>query len=134
MDCSFTSPGSSFRLAFLLSPVSTGFAARFPSFPTSEWNRNSQSSDYLLSSQLTSIVQMPVPDLPLDLIYVVSCHLAGLFAFGTLASLRLTNHAVAETVLPVLYETVLVDHMQRMPSTKDGEDERQKDALRRYTK
>lgn len=77
---------------------------------------------------------MPVPELPLDVIYIIGCHLAGLFAFGSLAALHPVNHDVAETVLPVLYETVLTDNMERPPSNIDGEDERQKDALRRYTK
>jgi hypothetical protein len=57
-----------------------------------------------------------------------------MFAFGTLAALHLANHDVAETVLPVLYETVLSDNMTRPPSAIRGEDEHQKDALRRYTK
>jgi hypothetical protein len=57
-----------------------------------------------------------------------------MFAFGTLAALHLANHDVAETVLPVLYETVLSDNMTRPPSVIRGEDEYQKDALRRYTK
>jgi hypothetical protein len=58
---------------------------------------------------------MPIPLLPLDVIYVVACHLAGSYAFGTLASLHLTNHDVAETVLPVLYEAVLVDNENNVP-------------------
>jgi hypothetical protein len=53
---------------------------------------------------------MVVPDLPLDAIYVVGCHLAGMYAFGTLASLHIASHDVAETILPVLYETVLADN------------------------
>lgn len=58
---------------------------------------------------------MTVPDLPLDVIYVVACHLAGSFAFGTLAALHLASRHVAETIVPVLYETVLADNMDRLP-------------------
>jgi hypothetical protein len=77
---------------------------------------------------------MPFPELPLDIIHVVACHLAGMFAFGSLAALHLANHDFAETVEPVLYETVLVDNMRRLPSMRDHGDNRQRDALRRYTK
>lgn len=65
-------------------------------------------------------MQMSLPDLPLDVIYVVSCHLAGIYAFGTLANLQLANHLVAETVLPVLYEKVLVDNEVGLPSDGYG--------------
>lgn len=83
---------------------------------------------------LMTFAQMPLPDLPLDLIYVIGCHLAGIFAFGTLAALHLANHDVAEIVLPVLYETLLVDNMKRPLPYTDGENERQQDALHKYTK
>jgi hypothetical protein len=58
---------------------------------------------------------MSLPDLPLDVLYVIACHLAGTYAFGTLANLHIANHLVAETVLPVLYETVLVDNEVELP-------------------
>jgi hypothetical protein len=90
-------------------------------------------SIYILLT-LTTFAQMLLSNLPLDTLYVVVCHLAGMFAFGSLAALHLVNHAVAETGLPVLYETVLIDNMERPPSNMDGEDVQQKDALRRYTK
>jgi hypothetical protein len=77
---------------------------------------------------------MLVPDLPLDVIYVIGCHLAGIHAFGTLASLHLANHAVAETVLPVLYETLFLTNLRRIPSGVECEGELQKGALHRYTK
>jgi hypothetical protein len=77
---------------------------------------------------------MPVPDLPLDIFYVVACHLAGMYAFGTLAALHLAKHAIEETVLPVMYETVLLDNMEELPSGEEGKDEGRKDKLRRYTK
>jgi hypothetical protein len=62
---------------------------------------------------------MPGPNLPLYVLYVVSCHLAGSYAFGTLAALHLANHDVAETVLPVLYETVLMDNEKNLPIVDD---------------
>jgi hypothetical protein len=62
------------------------------------------------------------PDVPLDVVYVVSCHLAGMNAFGTLASLHLANHHVAETLLPVLYETLLLDDIKRPLSPTVGDD------------
>jgi hypothetical protein len=62
---------------------------------------------------------MVCPDLPLDVLYVISCHLAGIHAFGTLASLHLANHDVADTVLPVLYETLLVDNEENLPKLDD---------------
>jgi hypothetical protein len=77
---------------------------------------------------------MLLPDLPLDVLYVISCHLAGMFAFGTLAALHIANHDVAETVEPVLYETVLIDKMRQLPFEQGCGGERQKQALRRYTK
>jgi hypothetical protein len=65
-------------------------------------------------------VQMSLTDLPLDVIYVISCHLAGMYAFGTLANLQLASHLVAETVLPVLYETVLVDNEEVLTFHDNG--------------
>jgi hypothetical protein len=62
---------------------------------------------------------MVVPELSLDVIYVIACYLAGDHAFGTLAALHLANHDVAETVLPVLYETVLMDNDHNMPVAEE---------------
>jgi hypothetical protein len=62
---------------------------------------------------------MVVPELPLDVLYVVACHLAGTHAFGSLANLHLANHDVAETVLPVLYETLLMDNEENLPFVED---------------
>jgi hypothetical protein len=59
------------------------------------------------------------PHLPLDVLYVVACHLAGIHAFGTLASLYIANHDVAGTVLPVLYETLLIDNEEKLPIVND---------------
>jgi hypothetical protein len=53
--------------------------------------------------------------LPLNILYLVACHLAGDHAFGTLAALHLANHSVAGAVLPVLYETLLMDGEDNMP-------------------
>jgi hypothetical protein len=64
---------------------------------------------------------MSCPDLPLDVFYVIACHLAGSYAFGTLAALHLANHDVAETVLPILYETVLMDNLANLPYRQDGD-------------
>lgn len=58
----------------------------------------------------------------LDVIYVIACHLAGSHAFGTVATLHLANHGVAETVLPVLYETLLVDNEDNLPFCINGPD------------
>jgi hypothetical protein len=77
---------------------------------------------------------MPIPDLPLDVIYVIGCHLAGIHAFGSLAALHLTNHDVAETVLPILYETVILDDMDRPLLNVNEASEGQKAAFQRYTK
>jgi hypothetical protein len=77
---------------------------------------------------------MPVLDLPLDVIWVIGGHLAGMHAFGTLAALHLVSHDVAETVLPILYETVILDDMDRPLSNIDQASEGQKAALQRYTK
>jgi hypothetical protein len=63
---------------------------------------------------------MTCPDLPLDVFYVIACHLAGSYAFGTLAALHLANHDVAETVLPVLYETILRDNKENILFLEDG--------------
>jgi hypothetical protein len=63
---------------------------------------------------------MSPPDLSVDVITVIAEHLAGLYAFGTLASLHLANHAVRQETLPVLYETVLMDDVEKLPYYKDG--------------
>jgi hypothetical protein len=65
--------------------------------------------------RVTSALQMRLPDLPLDVFYVIACHLAGMFAFGTLANLHVASHNVAEIVLPVLYETILLDNVKEPP-------------------
>lgn len=62
-----------------------------------------------------------VPALPLKAIYVVGCHLAGMYAFGTLANLHIASHEVADTVLPVLYETVLADNREKIPFLGSGQ-------------
>jgi hypothetical protein len=64
---------------------------------------------------------MPIPDLPLDAFYVIGCHLAGMYAFGSLASLHIASHYVADIVLPVLYETVLADNIENLPVRSDKE-------------
>jgi hypothetical protein len=69
-----------------------------------------QLSRVLTDTDEVLIVQMPIPDLPLDAFYVIGCHLAGTYAFGTLANLHIASHDVADIVLPVLYETVLADN------------------------
>jgi hypothetical protein len=63
---------------------------------------------------------MGVRILPPNAIYVVGCHLAGMYAFGTLANLHIASHEVANTVLPVLYETVLADNSKKIPFFGNG--------------
>jgi hypothetical protein len=48
--------------------------------------------------------------LPTELIVTIAEFLAGSFAFGSLAQLNLTSHAIYEETLPVLYETMTWDH------------------------
>jgi hypothetical protein len=50
-----------------------------------------------------------IPDLPVEIIGVIAGHLAGMFAFATLASLNVTNRNVRYETLPVLWETLLLD-------------------------
>jgi hypothetical protein len=76
--------------------------------------------------------QIYYPLLPYDVIYVIACHLAGIYAFGTLANLHIVSHHVADTVLPVLYETVLMDNAEKMPFPEDGQPDNP--ARFRYTK
>lgn len=59
-------------------------------------------------------------EVPVDVITIIAEHLSGLYAFGTLASLHLANHAVRQETLPVLHETVLMDNVENLPYYRDG--------------
>lgn len=63
---------------------------------------------------------MSPPDLPLDVIIVVSQFLAGCYAFGSLAALHLADHNVRDATLSVLYETVLMNNFEHLPYYKTG--------------
>jgi hypothetical protein len=60
----------------------------------------------------------PQVSLPSDIITVIAEHLAGLSSFGSLASLNIANHETRDVTLPVLYETLLLDRMDRDTLTK----------------
>lgn len=56
-----------------------------------------------------------LPDLPTEIIVLVGQFLAGNHAFGTLAALHTTSHALKEETTPILYETLFLDNKDNMP-------------------
>jgi hypothetical protein len=59
---------------------------------------------------LTDADQLPSqPDMPPEILGVVSEFLAGQHSFGSLASLNVASRAIHEETLSVLYETLLLD-------------------------
>jgi hypothetical protein len=59
-------------------------------------------------------------DVSASIINTIAEFLAGSNALGTLASLHLANHAIRDATLPILYETVLMDDVERLEYYKDG--------------
>lgn len=58
--------------------------------------------------------------LPIELLGIVAEHLIGQHAFGTAGSLNRTSRAVHHETLPVLYETVFLEHYQRLRHYERG--------------
>jgi hypothetical protein len=57
--------------------------------------------------------QMTV-DITTDVLSVVAEHLAGINAHRTLANLNIASHVVRDEMLPVLYETVMMDNLSKL--------------------
>lgn len=80
---------------------------------------------------------MPLPDLPVDVLIVVSEFLAGDHAFGTIAAMNQASHATREGTTPVLYETLFLDKVDETAFFRDVEKSRRSKASLqrfRYTK
>jgi hypothetical protein len=61
-----------------------------------------------------------MPQLPVELIGVIAEHLIGGHAFGTVASLNLASKAIRRETLPVLYETLLLEHCKGLEYYRSG--------------
>jgi hypothetical protein len=61
-----------------------------------------------------------LPLLPVELIGVVAEHLIGGCAFGIVAKLNRASKALHRETLPVLYETLFLEHCQTLPYYRGG--------------
>lgn len=60
-----------------------------------------------------------MPHLPYETFTIIAEFLAGSGAFGTLANLNVADRVMRMETLPVLYETVLLDNVEKLEYYKD---------------
>jgi hypothetical protein len=60
-----------------------------------------------------------IPPLPYEIFSIIAEFLAGAHAFGTLANLNVANHMMRMETMPILYETVLLDNIEKLEYYKD---------------
>jgi hypothetical protein len=60
------------------------------------------------------------PQVPVEIIGVIAEHLIGEFAFRTVARLNRASKAVHRETLPILYESLFLEHFYGLPYYRSG--------------